>query len=42
MTEFIDHKLIKLKTEIDGYETIYLLIDDKNLKLYLDELKDKV
>ena len=42
LTEFIDHKLIKLKTEIDGYETIYLLIDDKNLKLYLDELKDKV
>lgn len=42
LTEFIDHKLIKLKTEADGYETIYLLIDDKNLKLYLDELKDKV
>jgi len=42
LTEFIDHKLIKLKTESDGYETIYLLIDDKNLKLYLDELKDKV
>ena len=42
LTEFIDHKLIKLKTESDGYETIYLLIDDKNLKLYLDELKNIV
>lgn len=42
LTEFIDHKLIKLKTESDGYETIYLLIDDKNLKLYLEDLKDKV
>jgi origin recognition complex subunit 2 len=42
LTEFIDHKLIKLKTESDGYETIYLLIDDKNLKLYIDEIKDKV
>ncbi|CAF0760215.1 unnamed protein product [Brachionus calyciflorus] len=42
LTEFIDHKLIKLKTEADGIETIYLLVDDKNLKLYLEDLKDKV
>lgn len=42
LTEFIDHKMIKIKTETDGYETIYLLIDDNNLKLYLEELKDKV
>ena len=42
LTEFIDHKLIKIKTESDGYETIYLLIDEKNLKLYVEELKDKV
>jgi len=42
LTEFIDHKLIKIKTESDGYETIYLLIDEKNLKLYLEDLKDKV
>jgi len=42
LTEFIDHKMIKLKTEADGYETIYLLIDENNLKLYLEELKDKV
>ena len=34
--------MIKLKTEADGYETIYLLIDENNLKLYLEELKDKV
>lgn len=42
LTEFIDHKIIKLKAESDGYETIYLLIDEKNLKLYLEDLKDKV
>jgi hypothetical protein len=42
LTEFIDHKIIKLKTEVDGYETIYLLIDENNLKLYLEDLKDKV
>ena len=42
LTEFIDHKLIKLKNESDGAEMIYLLVDDVNLKLYLDELKDKV
>ena len=42
LTEFIDHKIIKLKTESDGYETIYLLIDDKNLKVYLEDIKDKV
>lgn len=42
LTEFIDHKLIKLKTEADGYETIYVLIDDTNLKLFLEDLKDKV
>lgn len=42
LTEFIDHKLIKLKTEVDGYETVYVLIDDANLKLFLEDLKDKV
>jgi hypothetical protein len=42
LTEFIDHKLIRLKTESDGSEAIYLLIDDNNLKLYIDELKDKI
>lgn len=42
LTEFIDHKLIKLKTEVDGYETIYVMIDDANLKLFLEDLKDKV
>lgn len=42
LTEFIDHKLIKLKTEVDGYETIYVLIDDANLKLFLEDLKDRV
>lgn len=42
LTEFIDHKLIKLKTESDGYETIYLLIDEKNLKIYLEDLQDQV
>lgn len=42
LTEFIDHKLIKLKTEIDGYETIYVLIDDTNLKLFVEDIKDKV
>lgn len=42
LTEFIDHKLIKLKTEADGYETIFLLVDEKNLKLYLEDLKDKI
>lgn len=42
LTEFIDHKLIKLKTEVDGYETIYVMIDDTNLKLFLEDLKDKV
>ncbi|RNA37462.1 cleavage stimulation factor subunit 2 tau variant [Brachionus plicatilis] len=31
LTEFIDHKLIKLKTEADGYETIFLLITKINL-----------
>jgi origin recognition complex subunit 2 len=42
LTEFIDHKLIKLKTESDGSEMIYILVDDVNLKLFLDELRDKV
>ena len=42
LTEFIDHKLIKLKTEVDGYETIYVMVDDANLKLFLEDLKDKV
>ena len=42
LTEFIDHKLIKLKTEVDGYETIYVMIDDANLKLFVEDLKDKV
>lgn len=42
LTEFIDHKLIKLKTEVDGYETVYVMIDDTNLKLFLEDLKDKV
>ncbi len=42
LTEFIDHKLIKLKTEVDGYETIYVMIDDANLKLFLEDLQDKV
>ncbi len=42
LTEFIDHKLIKIKTESDGYETIYLLIDEKNLRIYLEDLKDQV
>jgi len=42
LTEFIDHKLIKLKKEVDGYETVYVMIDDANLKLFLEDLKDKV
>ena len=42
LTEFIDHKLIKLRTEVDGYETVYVMIDDTNLKLFLEDLKDKV
>lgn len=42
LTEFIDHKLIKLKTEVDGYETVYVMIDDTNLKLFVEDLKDKV
>ncbi len=42
LTEFIDHKLIKIKTESDGYETIFLLVDETNLKYYLNDIKDKV
>lgn len=42
LTEFIDHKLIKFKPEINGQEAIYLMVDDKNLKMYLEDLKDKV
>jgi len=42
LTEFIDHKLIKIKAESDGYETIFLLVDDANLKYYLNDIKDKV
>lgn len=42
LTEFIDHKLIKLRAEANGQEAIYVMVDDKNLKLYLEDLKDKV
>lgn len=39
LTEFIDHKLIKLKRSVDGTENILIPIENNLLEQFLDQQK---